>query len=176
MFSHRTSIPSHPHPERTAGQGPFGAVLLSSSVCREWWAWKTWEEKRGSREKRGRKRLQKYCDKKRKLFMIMEYNKKKKSVVAFVISFFIWCYYHCLFLRINISTVAFSLDVPLQGCCFLLLCCKLFDYFGCSHHSKWVLAYKKESAVLSQLVIPGLHFCPSLSVPKCSRRGIGNST
>lgn len=26
--------------------------------------------------------------------MIMEYN-KKKCVVAFVISFFIWCYYHC---------------------------------------------------------------------------------
>lgn len=52
-------------PRKTAGIGPFGAVLLLSSILR--WSdelgtlW-DWEEKRGSREKSGRKHLQKYCD------------------------------------------------------------------------------------------------------------------
>lgn len=118
-----------PLPEKTAGIGPFGAVLLLSSVYgRRDELGTLWEreEKRGSREKWGRNCLQKYCDLKRKL-LIMEYNKKKKRVVAFSFPFFIWCCYHCLFLRINISTVAFCFDVPFLRMLFLFLYCNLFD-------------------------------------------------
>lgn len=56
-----------------------------------------------------------------KLFMIMEYNKKKKCVVAFChfLFFLICCCYHCLFLRINISKVAFCFDVPFLWMLFM---------------------------------------------------------
>ena len=62
--------------------------------------------------------------------MIMEYNKKKKRVVAFVISFFylmLLSLFFCFFSRINISTVAFCFDVPFLRMLFLFLYCKLFD-------------------------------------------------
>lgn len=118
--------------------------------------------KEGNREKWGRKRLQKNCDLKRKLFMIMEYNKKKKCgsfchflflfdviiIVYFWGSIFPWWR--------SVSTYLFL------GCCFCFCIVNCLIYSGCSHHSKWVLATtKKESAVLSQLVIPDPHSCPS---------------
>lgn len=51
-----TSIPSHPYPKKTAGIGPFGAVLLLRSVCG--WSdelgtlWE-WEGRRGTEKNEG---------------------------------------------------------------------------------------------------------------------------
>lgn len=84
-------------PQKTAGMGPFGAVLFLSSVCwMEGWAWNTlwtrgWEAQRNEGG-----RLQKYCDLKKKTFD--DYiTRKRKCVVAFVISFFFWCCYWFMF-------------------------------------------------------------------------------
>lgn len=58
----------------------------------------------------------------------MEYNKKKMCGSFCHFPFFIWCYYR-LFLRINISTVAFCFNVPFsEDAVLLFLCCNLLDF------------------------------------------------
>lgn len=113
----------------------------------ERWAWNTFEKKkkkRGSSEKRWRKRLQKYVTKKkRKLSMIMEYNKKKMCGSFCHFLFFIWCYYHCLFFEDQY----FQGGVPFwrtfsKDAVFVFCIVSCLIYSGCSHHSKWVLAKK----------------------------------
>lgn len=180
-----TSSPiPHPHPQKTAGIGPFGAVLLLSSIC----SWsdehgtrlRKWGKKWGIRKKRWRKCLPEYCDKKKmKLFMIMEYNKKKKCVVAFchflffknllLLSLFIFedQYFQggVLFWR------TFSMDAVYVFC---IVSCLV--YSGCSHHSKWVLAknkkHTKKSSVLSHFTW-SFNPAPFPFCPQRSRQEIG---
>lgn len=85
--------------------------------------------------------------KKKKLFMIMEYNKKKKCVVAF-------CHF-LFFLNLLLLSLFIFEDQYFQGgvlfwrtfsmdavYVFCIVSCLV--YSGCSHHSKWVLAKNKK--------------------------------
>lgn len=164
IFSDPTSTP-----QKTAGMGPFGAVLLLSFVCwTEGWAWNTlWmkrkeEKQRETREEVSTEILWLKKENCRWLWNIT----RKKCVVAFVISFF---YLMLLSLFIFGGSI-FPRWRSVSSYLFLFSFCNLFDLLWLFTPFQMSIGEKK---VLSQLVIPDppspapLPFCP-----KCSRQEI----
>lgn len=166
-----TPFPSHPL-TKTAGTGPFGAVLPSSTCGAMSLEHFKNKKERGEAEKDKGGSVYKNIVTKKENWWLWNIKKMCGSFLSF--PFFVWCYYHCLFLRINISTVAFCFNVPFLRLLFLFLYCYLFDLLWLFTPFQMSIGKKQnyESAVLSQLVIPDPDSCPSLFCPKCSRQEI----
>lgn len=115
-----------------------------------------------------------------KLFMIMEYNKKKKCVVAF-------CHFLFFFNLLLLSLFIFEdqyfqggvLTYLFYGCCLCFLYCKLFSLL-------WLFTPFQMSIGKKQKTQKKAQYCPnlpdplipplSLSVPSVAGKKLGDST